>query len=284
MFIGLPSSGKTSFIGALWHVVLSGEIESAFSVIVQPENREYLNLLRNCFLECEAPERTKIEFEKKIELNIRDNKTGKTVDFIFPDLSGETYESQFEYRKLSVDYVNQISESNSLMLFINPDFIKKAHMISHAIAMFDNMEDDNNDADHGLIDKVEWKPKMCQTQVVLVDLVQMIMNKIRKPCKVGIVISAWDVIKNLPDKTESEISPSEWLQAHLPLLKQYLSANKQTFHYEVFGVSAQGGKYDEKKDNTRLQSLIKQSERIIVQVGNTTSHDITIPIRWLFNS
>jgi hypothetical protein len=283
MFIGLPRSGKSSFIGALWHVVLSGEIDSAFSITAQPEDREYLNRLQTDFLECKAPERTKTDFEKKVELKIKDNTTGQFVDFIFPDLSGETYESQFEFRKLTNSYVEQIGESNSLMLFVNPDYIKKPNLISEATAMLDDIEEEQPNDQNLKVEEVKWIPKMCQTQIILVDILQMIINRISKPCKVGIVISAWDLIKNLPEENESNISPSEWLKKQMPLLDQFLLANRLSFSYEVFGVSAQGGQYAETENNTELQSFTKQSERIIVQVKNDISHDITVPIKWLFN-
>ena len=68
MFIGLPGSGKSSFIGALWHVASTGEINSAYSLTIQPNDREYLNKLQVDFLECKAPDRTKIEFKKKVPL------------------------------------------------------------------------------------------------------------------------------------------------------------------------------------------------------------------------
>ena len=49
-FMGLPSSCKSSFIGAFWHVVESGEIDSTYTVTVPPSDREYLNQLRKNFL------------------------------------------------------------------------------------------------------------------------------------------------------------------------------------------------------------------------------------------
>lgn len=280
MLIGLPSSGKSSFIGAFWHVVLSAEIQSAFTVTYQPEDREYLNQLQNNFLECKAPERTKTGFEKKIELNIKDNVTEKVVDFIFPDLSGETYESQIEHRQLSVSYLNEISECDSIMLFVNPDFLREPQMISQTIDMLgaDGQESSNN-----LGPQVKWAPKLCQTQISLIELLQFIETKIITPCNIGIIVSAWDVIANMPQIEKKETQPTEWLIARMPLLYQYLTANKRKFSYEVFGVSAQGGKYEEALDKMKMQSKIRQSERILVQVGSDTSHDITVPIKWLLN-
>lgn len=288
MFIGLPNSGKSSFIGALWHVVETGEIESAYTITVQPEDREYLNELRSNFLVCKAPERTKTDFVKKIELNVQDKLKGISADFIFPDLSGETYVSQFEHRKLATKYIEEIRECNCIMLFINPDFIKKGNLISYADRMVFNGSDDHtviemDSTRTNLGTEITWNAKMCQTQVMLVDLLQIISSRIVQPCKIGVVISAWDLILNIPEEVEPLKNPKEWLKCHLPLLNQYLAANKLKFTYQVFGISAQGAKYEEDGENFELLSYLKQSERIKVQVNDDLSNDITIPIKWLIN-
>lgn len=284
-FIGLPSSGKTSFIGAFWHVVESGEIDSTYAVTVPPSDREYLNRLQKYFLDCEAPERTKTDFVKKIEIEVVERSTDKKATFVFPDLSGETFESQFEYRKLTNDYVDQVSECNSLMLFVNPAKIKRSFLISAINGMLDDADAGNeNSATEAVLTTpaTRWTPKMCQTQVVLVDLIQMIQKIVTIPCKIGVIVSAWDTIKQSPDAVEAQFTPDQWLQARLPLLNQYLQANKETFPSHVFGISAQGGEY-KTNDNEDLQAKNRQSERLIVQSGNTINHDITIPLKWLFD-
>lgn len=303
LFIGLPNSGKSSFIGALWHVVESGEIKEAFTVVTQPNDREYLNILRDCWLGCVAPERTKTEFIKKVELQFRDNDTLAEAKFIFPDLSGETYELQFEHRKLTEDYVNSIRETDGIILFVNPDFLKKSNLITDAqelLASLEENEDPENvkgqpetpiikDLENNIESnqqkrrksETEWNSKMAQSQVVLIDLLQMIANRIKKPCKLGIIISAWDLIKNSADKQLAALEPSAWFDNELPMFRQFLISNPNSYNAKIFGVSAQGASY--KGDVSGLQSKLNQSERIRVQVGSTECHDITIPIKWLMN-
>ncbi|WP_184547201.1 hypothetical protein [Mucilaginibacter sp. FT3.2] len=281
-FMGLPSSGKTSFIGAFWHVVESGEINSTFTVTVPPGDREYLNKLRSNFLDCKVQERTKIDFVKKIEIEVTEQSSGKLATFVFPDLSGETFESQFEYRKLTGDYIEQVSECNSLMLFINPRTLKKSYLISALNGMFEDGEEQEAIVLETATTATRWTPKLCQTQVVLVDLIQIIKNNVHTPCKIGVIISAWDTIKQSLDPDEVNLSPGEWLKKELPLLSQYLFANRESFPSKVFGISAQGGEYSE-NDNTELQGKLKPSERLIVQDDDVISHDITIPLKWLFD-
>ena len=326
MFMGLPNSGKSSFIGAFWHVIESGEIEDAYTVNVQPNDREYLNELRESFLGCKAPERTKTDFVKQIDLNIKDIITGNSATFTFPDLSGETFESQFEYRKITKEYLNDIADCESIMLFINPQFLKKPNLIADANAMLEGSTTDdilvgiakmpdsasveaNADPDTTQIDPikktqtqikvendemidstkatketVEWTPKMCQSQVILVDLLQMVANTLIKPCKISLVVSAWDLVIDIPEIVEPRKTPKEWVRTNLPLLNQYLTANPETYIYKVFGISAQGAAYSkEKNGNKKLLSFAKQSERIKVQDGESVTNDITIAFKWLIN-
>jgi len=318
MFMGLPNSGKSSFIGAFWHVVDSGEIEDSYTVDVQPNDREYLNELRDSFLGCKAPERTKTEFVKQIDLDVKDNSTGNKATFTFPDLSGETFESQFEYRKITKTYLADIEECDSIILFVNPEFLKKPNLITDADAMLDESEGgisqeeaevvqnievkeeanlntnqsvdeasgqaEASDLKNDVKEIIEWTPKMCQSQVMLVDLLQIIENKLIKPCKISIVISAWDLILEIPEIVEPRKTPKEWLATNLPLLNQYLTANFESYTFKVFGISAQGAAYSKLKNgNKKLLSFAKQSERIKVQDGESINNDITIPFKWLIN-
>lgn len=300
MFIGLPSSGKSSFIGALWHVVLTGEIVSKFSVMSQPDDREYLNQLSESFLACKSPERTKTDDIKKINLSIKAKDTGQEVNFIFPDMSGETFRAQYAYRKISEDFLKEISDCSGIMLFVNPKYLKKSNIIPNfGISLDDLTPDEEPEEEENLEVKtsteVEWSSDMSQTQVVLVDILQMIKKHVLTPCRICLIISAWDLIKDMPGELESNINPEEWIVKEVPLLHQFLTANNSIFTYETFGISAQGGKYaegsflsTEAKSKAldvqeQLQSKLKQSERIRVQYKDEISHDITIPINWLIN-
>jgi hypothetical protein len=58
----------------------------------------------------------------------------------------------------------------------------------------------------------------------------------------------------------------------------------------VYGVSAQGGEYDQNKPDARpreeaarLRDLDLPSKRIKLVFGNTESHDLTAPLEWLMN-
>lgn len=270
VLIGLPHSGKSTFIAALWHIVESKELEGTLTIKGLPDDRTYLNKLRDTWLSFKDFERTKVEYKHHITLTV----TNQSDDYIsklkFPDVSGEMYKIQFENRKLDLEYVNMIQTAKGIILFINPDHIIVPQLISSIDACIGNETNSNN------TDIIKnWEYKFAPTQVVLVDLLQMIVQIITNPIKVAVVVSAWDVIKNTCDT-----NPLKWIEDNLPLLFQYLNSNESLLKYFYFGISAQGGNYSEQI--TELQSK-SPSERIIVQTENETSNDITLPIKWLLN-
>jgi hypothetical protein len=278
ILIGLPQSGKTTFLAALWHVVESGEVVGSIKISSQPEDREYLNGLRDTWLKCEPLERTKAESMKEITFAAINDTGGALGSFTVPDVSGEMYKMQFESRKISQEFFDLASQATGVVLFVDPDTIKSPVLISSVPLVFRNAGGSpNSSPETGDI----WKHESAPTQVVLVDLLQVLHSKINRPIKVSVVISAWDLISNSTDKEINSLSPSEWLAKQLPLLDQFLRSNETLFSHSVCGVSAQGSKYE--GDNRKLHSFTKPSERIRVNFNGQDSNDITIPLKWILN-
>ena len=280
LFVGLPGSGKSTFIAALWHLLETKELETNLEINTLPADRTYLNKLRNSWLICKPVERNKFGHNNNIVLNIEQKTSGRNADFIFPDVSGEMFEVQFERRKISEDYATTLQSTSGAILFINPEHLKRPVLIGDL--KFD--EEDDGEVLNSDISNLppQWKHKDdAPTQVILIDLIQMIMSFIPPPLKLAVVISAWDLIKNAVDLEYRQKSPPEWIKLELPLLHQYLKSNDKIEH-TIFGISAQGGKYD--GDISSLHNMNKQSERIKVEYEGSTTNDISQPINWIFNA
>jgi len=305
LFMGLPNSGKSTFIGALWHILESKEIPSSLMIEAEPDNREYLNKLREAWLKYEAPGRTSGQY-KPLEFQIKqDGKEGSFM-FNFPDVSGELYESQFEHRSLSTDYHKLVSSCSGVLLFINPDYVrapnlitdvddiekskeeffaeifKKAQELKKVASESDVVDEGQGEKENTRTKEIKWKHQYSQTQVKIIDLLQMIVPFIRRPCRIAFIISAWDVIMEANQLQPIKLTPAKWFATQVPLLHQFMLSNADSFMYDVFGVSAQGGSY--KKDKVeQLYGLTSPSERVVVQYGNDLGKDITLPIKWLLN-
>lgn len=275
ILIGLPQSGKSTFIAALWHVVESKEIDDSIKITSLPNDREYLNELRESWHECKAIERNKTEDKFQISLYISRNDI-EYDELLFPDVSGEMYESQFESRKLENEYISMIESARSIIFFINPDFLKKPVLISEADFIPINSSNSSTKAK-----LKQWEYEDTPTQVILVDLLQMISIYLHKRIKLAVILSAWDVIHNSIDKKLNKMKPADWVTNNLPLFHQYLISNKSQFDFSFFGVSAQGAKYY--GDNLILHKHEKPSDRIIVQKDDEITKDISLPIKWILN-
>jgi len=195
----------------------------------------------------------------------------------FPDLAGESFQQMWEARECAPVVAASLRSAN-VLLFIHADKIKAPGWIA----------DDAEDAEAvGLPQEsgkpVPWNARMAPTQVKLVDLLQSLQVP---PLETGarnvaIVLSAWDKAAG------AGMSPDEYLMAHLPMLRQYLSHGlNKAWMVRVFGVSAQGGVYDEtgkppKNEAQLIREMDVPSERINVVSAEGHSHDLTEPLQWL---
>ena len=210
IFIGLPQSGKSTFIAALWHVIVSSELDEALKITALPNQREYLKELSTSWLSCKKLTRNVGQFKNEIVLKVSTS-SGKNSELLFPDLAGEIYESHFSNRKIENDFIDKLNATSNIVLFINPDNLKKPMLISDA-GFLDELESENTlqrsnhntsldikdavkEPNAGEISEPtesdnwekEWEYKFAPTQVILVDILQMMLEYIESP-KIVLVI------------------------------------------------------------------------------------------------
>ena len=131
--------------------------------------------------------------------------------------------------------------------------------------------------------EVDWQPALAPTQVQLVDILQMLQCSPLHvgPRRVAVMLSAWDKV------ADEGARPNEFLDTRLPLLAQHLRQPSNGWSMRVYGLSAQGGDYDDgtggvtQASAEALRNLETASERIKLVEGDTLGHDLTEPIAWL---
>jgi len=281
--IGLPEAGKTTFLAALWHVVTSNEVDGSLVLERLSGDKKYLNKIKDTWADVKPLERTKVSAEQLVSMFLKDQNSGFVTETIFPDLSGESFDIQWQHRKMKKDHAILISEAMGGLLLIHPDKVIEETLITDITPIINGMKNQTEyiikPIDDGIserIDQTVWDPKKAPTQIKLVDLLQFItaLNN-KKPIKLAVVISAWDRI-------QSDTLPSDWLKKRLPLLWQYLTANSEAFSVAFYGVSAQGGNLGEAVE---LRKKHTPSERIrVIKDDQVESHDITAPIRWIMDT
>lgn len=283
IFIGFPSAGKSSFLGALWHVVEQGDVDDSMLLVTTVGDNEYITSLRSSWLACEPMGRTNKNSSREVMMTLRNRNDIDPITLVFPDVAGELFDEHWRYRVWSKEYLETIKELQGIVVFINADHVQTPELIAEYHTLLANIEADQISDDK--TDILPYDPdKACQ-QAKVVDVLQQHLQYADEYTTIPIVviISAWDVVDEQDDHGNT-ISPNEFLMRRVPLLWQFIKSNAERIPSKVYGISALGGNLDQ--DSDRLLAIAKPSERIIVVDGDnapTKSNDITLPIKWMLD-
>jgi hypothetical protein len=270
--IGLPRSGKTTFLAALWHLLNAREVSSKIVLDKLVGDHTHLNTIVEAWRKCEEVPRTSMAAETKVSIHVKEESSGRSAILHFPDYSGESFEQQLSTRSCTNEYVEGLDGSGGILLFVTADAPSEGMTIVDVAPLVPGQAVVEQSEDHRV-----WSPEMVSAQVNLVELLQFLQRlPFRRGLRrVAVVISAWDVIDS------PNLEPANWLEREHPLLHQFLVSNDDCFEFRVYGVSAQGG---DVTSGRRLELLEKTPSTRIICVGpETEPHDMTSPIVWLMS-
>ena len=279
---GMPKTGKSTFLGALYHVLETGSAKWV-ELEVLPSARQHLEGLRGRWLRVEPEGRTPPVSPALNELRLRAEDGGRLL-LRWPDLSGEYFDDMVRMRTLNVEVAEILQDATALVIFVHPDTVTqqpRIHEVNRIAVAADSgvsVRTETQAQDEGVdAQEPEWGPMMVRGQVLVVELIQLLLDNdfAHSTCAMSIVLSAWDVV---PSNTQS---PKEYVTQQLPLLNQFLEANSDRCNFKVFGVSALDG--DPEDDKNKLQVEIDPVNRIRVVHGDGSEAEdnILAPIRWL---
>ena len=292
--IGLPSSGKTTYLAALWHVLTDSDGDTVLKLRdLLSGNLEHLNDIAARWRDAQEQKRTEIGGSRVVSINMMD-KQGTAATVSFPDVPGEAYRRMWEDRDVDDDVV-QLLKCSGVMLFIHADTIRPPRWIIDDITVAEALDGgaveqgaeaaaEAAPADDPASQGVEWQARYSPTHVQLVDLLQLLRRWPLDigPRKIAVMFSAWDKAE------DEELTPARYLEHKLPLLHQYLTFGPDAWDLTVYGISAQGGEYDSeeagakpKSEAAELRKLDDPSERIKLIGPQGPFTDLTQPIAWL---
>lgn len=277
LVIGLPSAGKTTFLAALWHVAATGDVSGSLSIDRLGENREHVERIRSSWLRFAPVGRTLSSSSDRVVLRVCTSPGAEVDMLIFPDLAGEVFRNQWQFRSWSPEYDATARSATAALLFVNPDTLVEPVTITETDAAFQaafgSVTAETTDAE-------PWDASTSPTQVQLVELIQFLLHDARAPLtSLAVVISAWDLVAS------AGLTPEKWLQTRVPLLWQFGAAQFGDDYFRVYGVSAQGGALDVPAEVERLQTLESASSRIkVIAPDGSASHDVSLPVRWLIEN
>lgn len=275
--LGLPGSGKTTFLAALWHLLTSSEIDMRLRLVkLKAGEATHLNEIAARWRKAQAQERTFHSGDRIVTMTLGSEASSEFL-LSFPDLAGESFQQMWEVRECSAAVAASL-RSNGVLMFIHADKIKAPGWIVDDAEQIKAL---GLEVEAGK--PVSWSPRFAPTQVQVVDILQSLQSEplAAGPRRLSVILSAWD--KAAADGKE----PEAYLAEYLPLLQQYLQHGlDRSWEVKVFGVSAQGGNYDEhgkptKDEAQRMREMDVPSKRISVVSRDGLSHDLTEPLYWL---
>jgi len=283
LLAGLPSSGKTTFLAALWYVLTNpGSDSQGLRIRNYSSDRRYLNSVKEQWMNCCQVDRTlRNERPQSVRIPLVDS-FGEELDVIVPDLSGEVFREVWEARVWPSKLEELLSLSLGTLLFIHPDHrfgsssIDEATRLTDALVSLDGNPLTNQETLNP-VSPTEFSAADVSDTVQLVDILQCIADlRGGTPAPTAVIVSAWDMVPHMYS------APENFLEAAAPLLHQYLTSQSHLASVRYWGVSAQGGSYETELD--KLIEVDNPVERIIL-IGSDLkpTHDLTAPLCWLLS-
>lgn len=284
VIIGLPSSGKTTYLAALWHLVEAEETACRLRLDSYEGDLAYLNRIAEAWRTFQKVPRTSQIGDVDVTIYLADSITGSKGAAFFPDLAGETFDTQVEGRRGRPEFIEDVAKDGGVLLFISADVAEDALSVVELNARLPQPEgveaaEDAAPAQHGEPAAArEWEPKLIPAQV---RLVQILSDLLRHPFvprrrRLAVMISAWDLARGMA------MTPNAWLAAHMPLVDQFLRTNGHAFEHRVYGVSAQGVSLDDAAAVDEAAHLTP-SRRIQIVGPEDEGNDLTSPLAWLMS-
>jgi hypothetical protein len=286
--LGLTGSGKTHFLVALDVILDNQKDPNGLEHADLASDRTYLQPLKSAWFRGEELDRTSsLTPPPPHLLLVRHPPTGVTAEFSVPDLAGESFGAHFESRSLPKELGDGLQRAAGLIVFLHCNHKADHDILEHPSLVEDEPGTNNptetsgetkaveslkgdkptessskdQTADQPNKDVEDWTIDRAPMQTRLVDLLQFVakLNPLKAPLPVAVVISAWDLVDNVPVPVRPQIpnNPAKYLAKFWPFLNQYLANNESRFSYRVYGVSARGGGVSEVEIN-RLTAMPSQ--------------------------
>lgn len=277
--VGLPRTGKSTYLGALWQLIQDPHDDSIAEVDVTGD-RSYLQLLGERVAQLQEIDRTDVASDEGLRLVVRFRDKGD-VELDVPDLSGETLRLLVEERVWHDLVRDAVESADAILLFVHPDRLRlpiRTNFTDAALADLVKTSRDGAEtvdaSNAGLPEgPLHFAPRYACTAAKLVDAIENIVAGAdsRRPIRIGIVLSAWDEIDSAP-------TPREWLGQELPAVARMCSANAELVELGVFGVSALGGRIPKEKE--RLLKLGGVFERAYARDADGRAVPLCRPLEW----
>jgi hypothetical protein len=255
LIAGMPSTGKTTYIGALSYLLNNPVVGQSLSFAETPADLSYLNRLQQPWLSIKKVDRTQVGSSTNIELNLRRNSDDSVLSVSLPDIAGENFQAIVQKQSQVIRDWN--SEPDSLMLFVKDlnsslfaDELPKDDTIADSKLPSFDLKDIANDV---------------QNVLILKELRNLFPWK-----KLVICFAAWDEFEG------TYSNPREYLEQNSRFMSNFL---KRYFpDTKLFGVSAQGGDYNAENEDALIEKTENGQRSFVVTEDGSKLYDLTLPL------
>jgi len=263
-FIGMPQTGKSTFLGALWALVQS-PLEQEVSEASFSGDRSYIQRLAEQVARGQEIDRTGVDTNEAMAVELTFESVG-SADVLIPDTSGESLRVLVERHIWHPRLRGACEDATAIALFVHPARVRAPQPVSLLAAVGGGDDDPDGQPvpfdvhDHGctaaeLIDVFENVAELCRE---------------RWPIRFAVIVSAWD-------RVDGDPTPYEWLQTRLPGVLATIESNPDIATLEVFGVSAQGGALDAREE---LLARGEICDRVYARDRAGRPVSLVAPVRW----
>ena len=280
-FLGFPRTGKSTYLGALWQLVQDPAEETVVELDVTGE-RSYLQRLGELVARGKEISRTEMSSEEGLRLTLGFEQGA--VEVQIPDLSGEMLNLLVGNRTWHPRLQHTISASDAMLLFLHPeklrlpapimmvDEVLSAQLSAPGIDSLEATKGQSTEVTTGH-ERREVEPESACTVAKCIDALENILacQQTRWPMRLGMIISAWDTVAGSP-------TPATWLKDRAPALDSFVRANTDMVRWSLYGVSAQGGRLPDERDNLLAKGNVR--DRVYARDANGNEVSVTNPLRW----
>ena len=217
LLVGLPASGKTTFLAAFWNVIVrtgcrwcararsSGcargppeRPDGSLATVRSGQPNEYRRRAN-----CRRSESNPVTGNPSLRSSCPTSLVNQSSEAL------RIANGRLAFR----DYVH---DSTGVLLFVHPKEISEPWPILDAMEIAG--AEASPSPESGMTDasaKSEWSANQVPTDVQLVDLLQLLCAEIAtERFRLAVIVSAWDLV-------DEQGAPSEWLAKELPLVDQF---------------------------------------------------------------
>lgn len=272
MIAGLPGSGKSTYIGALWYCLMHPENIEGIKLVADKMNLAddltVLNRLSDAYKNMKLIDRNYSDQNETVQINLKVADSDTKIQVEVPDFLGENFRDLVELKESEL-VSEWLKDTDTLVYFMNeitPPEFEDDH----------GPEDDEKPMPAKKIPKFSIKTISAVAMNIMV--LKCLLNK-KSFKKVVIVLSWWDmntdngVVPNNPQKYLKDYSPAlfNFIQHHIP-------------NFEIIGLSAQGLEYPKEDQGNyeatqkEIKAKTREGKRSFVEIGDEIVHDLSLPL------